>query len=96
MRPSNTQMLTMATPLQAADLNLLVGKVEVVIIDEADKMLNLGLNPQLEKLRKLFTAHDWSEKLQGPVTVPRQKRKKPQVRYMRMSDWHRPGLQPRD
>lgn len=62
-----------------------VGDVSYVVLDEADKMLSMGFDPQLKRLRKLLlprrSAGETSEPDSAPITPPPAvaSRKRPQV-----------------
>lgn len=50
-----------------------------MVLDEADKMLSLGLQPQLRRLRALLLPKAAPKALQGPVKAAAPRRTRPQA-----------------
>ncbi len=57
---------------------LLAEGVKYVVLDEADKMLSLGLEPQLKRLRRLLVPSKSAAKFAGPLLAA-PLRSRPQV-----------------
>lgn len=68
--------------LDAQETLCIAEQVKYVVLDEADKMLSLGLQPQLKRLRTLLVPAKKSrqeEEGAGVLVRPHTRRKRPQV-----------------
>ncbi len=68
-------------------LSLPAGAVEVAALDEADKMLSLGFQPQLDRLRSLLPCKRNAATLGGEATQPRTR---VQVSHAQWAAMHQP------
>ena len=74
-------MLNISTRCSHRAVACVADSVRYVVLDEADKMLGLGLQPQLERLRKqlLPLKRQAGQQLPGPIRNRPSARKRPQV-----------------